>query len=476
MTDFKTARNIVLYTVGEIIPRVLSFLLLPVLTKYLSTSDYGISSYINTVVTFLYVLTTLSINSFVLRTFYKVKTEVEKKKLLGNIFLFLSLFALIMLCLEALLFPVLLQAFSVKVPFYPYFLLGLILNFFDVVSVVPLITYRVNEDAKSFVMLTVGRTALQYIFVLFLIIYFNMGLLGSFAGRLIACVPFFFIYVFVVKKKGIFTINFSQIKEGLKFSLPLLPGALSYLVITMFDRIILERYVSLSELGIYSVASTLALTLNIVIQGLYRSFEQKIFKEHGGTNYLQQADKLYKFYVAALYIPAFGVILFAREILLFFTSSQYYAAETYVIYLVTAVIISGMNIFLGTTLIAEGKRKIISYSSFIAAVVSFIANVLFIKYFGVLGACIASIISFFVVFIFYYIKANMLRKYLIHQISFFTVFYASHYLVQFSLSETTLILIKLLLLTGFVFLIKMILKIQLPRVSFSKSFKVLKSF
>src|SRR3954469_24348396 len=112
MADLKTARNVVLYTIGEIIPRVLSFLLLPVLTKYLSTSDYGISSYINTVVTFLYVLTTLSINSFVLRTFYKVKTEVEKKKLLGNIFLFLSLFALIMLCLEALLFPVLLQAFS----------------------------------------------------------------------------------------------------------------------------------------------------------------------------------------------------------------------------------------------------------------------------------------------------------------------------------------------------------------------------
>src|SRR5436305_12773660 len=102
MADLKTAKNVVLYTVGEIIPKVLSFLLLPILTKYLSTSDYGISSYINTIATFLYVLTTLSINSYVLRTYYKVNSAFEKKKLIGNIFAFLCGWGIIMLCLEAL--------------------------------------------------------------------------------------------------------------------------------------------------------------------------------------------------------------------------------------------------------------------------------------------------------------------------------------------------------------------------------------
>src|SRR5438105_2344340 len=157
MSNFKTFKNAALYTIGEIIPRILAFLLLPVLTKYLTTSDYGISSYITTVVTFLYVLTSLSVNTYALRSYYKIKSEVEKKKMLGNIFLFLNGFGLIMLCLEALLFPILLNAFSVQVPFYPYFLLGLIINFFDVASIIPLIAYRVNEDAKGFVLLSVGR-------------------------------------------------------------------------------------------------------------------------------------------------------------------------------------------------------------------------------------------------------------------------------------------------------------------------------
>lgn len=475
MSNLKTARNVVLYTIGEIIPRVLSFLLLPVLTRYLTTSDYGISSYINTVVTFLYVLTTLSINSYALRTYYKVETEIEKKKLLGNIFLFLSGWGVVMLGLEALFFPILLKTFSVQVPFFPYFLLGLIINFFDVVSLIPLVTYRVNEDAKGFVLLSVGRTVLQYLLILLLIVYFNMGLLGSFLGRLIACLPFFIIYILILKRRGIFNINAAQIKDALRFSLPLLPGALSYLAISLLDRVILERFVSLSDLGIYSVASTLALTLNIVIQGLYRSFEQKIYKEHSNTSYYQTVDKLYRFYIVSLYVPAFCMILFAKEILVFFTASQYFSAENYVIYLVVAVVISGINIFLGTTLIAEGKRKIISYASTTAAIISFISNLLFIKYFGVLGACIASILSFFVVFIFYYSKTTILHKYLIQQLSFIVIFFVSEYFLQSSLPLELDILIKLLLLTGFLFLAKKILNIQLPPLSSLKTLKVFES-
>jgi len=446
------------------------------MTKYLTTSDYGISSYINTIVAFLYSFTTLSINSYALRTYYKVATEKEKKKLLGNMFVFLSGWGFIMLLLEAALFPILLKSFSVQVPFYPFFLLGLIVNFFDVTSIIPLIVYRVHEDAKGFVLLSVGRTILQYLFILLFVVYFKMGLLGSFLGRLFACVPFMIIYIAVVNKNGIFVIDFKQIKQGLKFSLPLLPGVLSYLVISMFDRIILERYVSLSQLGIYSVASTISLTLNVVIQGLYRSFEQKIFREHGSSNYLRTVDTLYKIYIGCLYIPAFCVILFSKEVLLFFTSSQYFAAGNYVIYLVVAVIISGINTFLGTLFIADNYRKIITYSSFAAAIISFITNLIFIKYFGVLGACIASILSFLAVSVFYFFKMRVQHKYIIQELSFFGFFIIAQFMLQHNISLTFEIAIKLVFVIIFGFMVKISLRINLPSFSILKSFKPVKKF
>jgi O-antigen/teichoic acid export membrane protein len=292
-----------------------------------------------------------------------------------------------------------------------------------------------------------------------------MGLLGSFLGRLIACVPFFIIYISIIKKKGIFTINVQQIKEALRFSLPLLPGALSYLVISMFDRIILERYVSLSQLGIYSVASTLSLALNIVIQGFYRSFEQKIFRDHNNIEYLNKVDSWYKIYIAALYVPAFCVILFSREILLFFTSSQYFSASLYVPYLVIAVIVSGMNIFMGTLLIADNRRRIISISSFTAAILSFAINLVFIKYYGVLGACVASILSFFIVSIFYFMKARILKRYLIQQTLFLIIFFAARYIELPTTSLPAEIAIKILIVIIFMLLVKISLGLKLPAIS-----------
>lgn len=474
MAGHKTISNVALYTLGEIIPRVLSFLLLPVLTKYLTTGDYGISSYITTVGTFLFVLTTLSVNTYALRTYYKMKSDIDRKKLLGNLFLFLSGWGLIMLLVEALLFPVLLKAFSVQVPFYPYFLLGLIINFFDVISIIPLISYRVHEDAKGFVMLSVGRTLLQYLFVLFLVVYFRMGLFGSFMGRFLACIPFAIVYVAVLKAKAIFSLNKEQIKQALFFSLPLLPGALSYLVISMFDRIVLERYVSLNELGLYSVASTLALTLNVIIQGIYRSFEQKIFREHNHEGYTILTDRLYKIYLAALCISGFCVILFAKEILAFFTSTQYYPAENYVIYLVVAVIISGINTFFSTLLIADNQRKVVTYSSLIAAAISFIANLLLIRYFEVLGACVASILSFLIVYIFYVNRVSLLNKYLVQQASFVIIFFSVQYFMPSDLSLFATIAIKLLLLLVFVLYVKKIINIQVPPLTELKLLSVFK--
>lgn len=461
MAVFKSAGNVALYTLGEMIPRVLSFLLLPVLTKYLSTSDYGISSYIATVASFLFVLTSLSVNTYALRSYYKINNLESKKRMLGNLYLFLNGWGLMMLLVESMLFPFLLKAYNVQVPFYPYFLLGLIINFFDVAAIIPLIYYRVNDNARGFVLLSVGRTILQYIFVLFFVVFLNEGLFGSLMGRLLGCIPFGIVYFLIIKKNGILKIDIKQVKEALIFSLPLLPGALSYLIITVFDRVILERYVPLNELGLYAVASTLSLTLNVVVQGIYRSFEQKIFKEYGCEGYPVLTDKLYKIYIAALSIPGFCMVLFSKELLFFFTSPQYYASEKYIAYLVIAVIISGINTFFVTLLVADNKRKIITYTSFVAAVISFAVNLLLIKYYQVWGACIASILSFLVMYVFYSNRIALMNKYFLHQLSIAAIFVLANNILPSEWPLLAEVGIKLLLLIAFAFYILKIFRIDI---------------
>jgi O-antigen/teichoic acid export membrane protein len=291
-----------------------------------------------------------------------------------------------------------------------------------------------------------------------------MGLLGSYIGRLAGSLPFGIIYFLILSKKGIFSFNFTLIKKALYFSLPLLPGVLSYLLISTLDRIILERYVTLEELGLYSVAATLTLTLNIVIQALYKTFEQKIFREHGSEGYPALLNKLYKIYIVSLFIPGFILSLFVKEILLFFTSSQYYSAYQYVVYLVIAVIISGMNTFFGTLLIADNRKKVVAWSSVISAGLSVVTNLILIKSFGVLGACIGSILSFLFVYIFYLYKVVLINKFIAQQISFVAIFLASGYLIPDSTSMFVSIIAKLALFVSFLLFIKMAIHIRLSSV------------
>ena len=127
----KLVKTTIYYSIGEIVPRIISFFLLPILTKYLTTNEYGIVSYTTSVMTFVFVIATLSLNTFVLRHYYSVKDEYSRKELIGSVFLFIFGFNCILILFQMLFFPLLIDFFKVNIPFKPYFQLAILNNFFD---------------------------------------------------------------------------------------------------------------------------------------------------------------------------------------------------------------------------------------------------------------------------------------------------------------------------------------------------------
>jgi len=390
----KILKNTIYYTIGEIVPRILSFLLLPILTLYLTASEYGINSYITAVMSFVLVFTTLSLNTFLLRSYYHIKDERERKEVTGSVFLFILFFNVILVGLQMLTFPLIISFFKIKVPFYPYFVLAILINFFEAVSIIPLVLYRIKEDAKGFLLISLSKTVLQFILVYIFVVTFRQGLEGSLYSRLLVNIPFFFIYLFIIKRNGIFKINAKVIKQALRFSLPLLPGALSFLFISLSDRIILERYITLDQIGIFSVAATLSLVLNVIIQALYKSFEPIIFKEFTEDNFQDTNIKLFRIYLFALFAGAFCTSIFSKEFFVIATSGVFREAYRIVPYLIISVVISGINTYYGILLIANKKTIQVSSIFILSAIINIVLNFVFVPYYGYYGAIIASTISF----------------------------------------------------------------------------------
>ena len=448
----------VLYAIGEIIPKLVSFFLLPIYTHYLSNTDYGIISYTNSFVMFLYVLCVLSLNTYVLRFYFEKEDEDYRKRLLGNFYIIIAGVNILLSLLAYFLLPIVIEKYDIQVPWNPYFKLAIITNFLEVFSVIPLVMYRVKQQAKWFIILSLSRTLLQILLIFLLIVVFKWGILGHFYGRLFSLIPFFFIYWIIIIHNTTLNINFKELKKGLIFSIPLLPGALAYLALSLSDRIILERFVSLSQIGIYSLAYTLSLTLNIVIQGFYKAIEPEIFQHYGKDSFNTFIKRTQNTFFLVVYLGAMIISLFSQEVFKIMASEEFYKGYLLVPILMIGIIMTGQDVIYGGIIIAEKKSKIMGVATIIGALVSVTFNLSLMRYGGIYTAAISSAVSFAVMNTILYNKMSYTEKSLkaplLALLSFIMINFGLFYIINISFSWETLFIKVLLLLLYFILLLK----------------------
>lgn len=396
MAKNKVVSNTYIYAIGEIVPRLMSLFLLPIFTIYLSTSDYGIISYTNSMMLFLFVFSSFALNTYLLRTFFEYKSEEDKRRLIGNVFIIIIAFNCLILLLGYTVLPYLFDYAEIQFPFYPYISISLINNFLEVFSIVPLVIFRVQQKAKYFVALNVIKSLFVFLVTYILIAHLDWGIMGNYYGRLMVNVAFLLVYLIIIARHS--KINFDKLLaiKAIRFSAPLVPGAVSYLLISMSDRFILERFVPLSEVGIYSVAFTLAFSLRIITTSAYRAFEPEIYKRFGLEGFSEFFHRGYKNYMFVVLLAASAISFLSKDVLLLMTSEAFVEGYLLVPILLIGGLITAENIMLGSLVIAEKKTHVSSISTITGGAVSVISNLILVPYFGIYAAAISLAMAYLV--------------------------------------------------------------------------------
>lgn len=390
-----SVKNAVFYTVGEVVPRVMTFLLLPLYTRFLSTSEFGIISYTNTVVLLLFTIGSLSLNSYALRFFF-IKKGDEKREMLGTITIAIALFNLLLLGLSYLILPGLIDRYNIQVPWKPFFQLSLVSNFLDSFSIIPFVIYRVQGAAEKFVTLGISKSICIAALTIYTVCIMQGGLPAYYWSQLIVYIPFTVIYLLILRRYVSFSFQFSILREGLIFALPLIPSSIAYILLNTSDRIILERYVDMGDLGIYNMAVTLSLALNVLVQGGYRAFEPVLYSHYDQKDYVEIAQKVKRMFSTIIIIGGLFVSLFAKEIFTIMTSSQFHEGYIYVPILVAMVCVQAINCLYSVFLTGDRKTGIQATSTIIGCIVCVCLNLLLIPVFGVFMAACTQFISMYV--------------------------------------------------------------------------------
>ncbi|MBQ6995566.1 MAG: oligosaccharide flippase family protein [Lachnospiraceae bacterium] len=232
-------------------------------------------------------------------------------------------------------------------------------------------------------------------------------------ARIITCILVNFCFgicLFVYnRKKGKVWFKKEYAIFALKFNLPLLLHYISQYIMDQFDRIMIQKMVSVAAAGVYSVAYNAGLLMKIVTQSIinaivpwqYDKLEKKKFKELDDVLFL-------------IYILVAGVALlfsaFAPEIMRILADEKYYEA----VYVIPPVAIGLVFVFMYTAFanveFYYDQNKFTMYISMIGALLNVGLNYVGIKLYGYMAAAYTTLFCYVIFALGHYIYMTISVK------------------------------------------------------------------
>jgi O-antigen/teichoic acid export membrane protein len=388
-------KNTSLYTLGRVLPKITSFLLLPIYTRHMSSEEYGISAAMAVFGSLLATLYTIGIDRCIFRLYWDYKTEAEQAAFLGNVFLMLCASAAIFCGMSFALQPLLAKLFP-SIPFYPYYLYPMITAVLGVVEFVPKASLQIRQQGLIFTALSLSQFFATTAFIVYFVVSLQQGAEGMLLGQLLSRLILVPLFIIMTLRAIRFEPKWKTIKSILIFSVPLVPNLLSAWAIISVNRFFIERYCSLSDLGIYSLSDRIA-SIVLVFATAFTVAYSPIFHQtatdfshRDALSLLSRKNHIYIMICCAI---AFGIALFSREAVMGLLDIRYHSSMYLVPLLTYAYLIFVLTRV--TTLAFHQKKKTMALSiiSIFGLLLNLVLNWIFVPIWGVYGAAVTTVIS-----------------------------------------------------------------------------------
>ena len=317
-------KNTIIYSLGRILPQAVNFILLPIYSEYLSPSQYGIIESMIVFSTILTIIFSFATERSMFRIYYDYKKEDDKKKFIGNTTILIAISATFFLGLIFLLHKPISKIYS-EVPFNPYFIYAILTAYATTFAYIPQTLFQVKEKAFAFFIISIIAFLLEILLTIYFVIIIKEEALGLLKAKLIANVLMLPLYLYIIKQESSFQLDRAIIKNIFLFSLPMMPILLTSWVMNMSNRVFIENYFTLREVGIFSMASKLSSVATILLGALFTAYNPMFYRLADDENQFIAKNKiqeLNKLLIGAIFMVSFVVVIFSKEVV-FILNSRY---------------------------------------------------------------------------------------------------------------------------------------------------------
>ncbi|RLA83869.1 MAG: hypothetical protein DRG78_03135 [Epsilonproteobacteria bacterium] len=407
-------KKILTYASGEVLVKGMVFLALPLYSHLILPQEYGVLGFLNSLVAFLpFVLT-----FYYLYAYVRFSVDVEPSKLISTYF-YLGIFLNIFYFLSALIIYFLfIVNYEIELK---YFILSITASSSIFIFQILQMYYRSQGLAKKYIRMAVVYSIVGLSLNLILLLLLQDNILAMLLSGVITSILVSMVAFKILKKN----ISWEQydivlVKKILKYTIPLVPGAISLLIFSQSDKLILINYITKEELGVYNLAFTLGLSMAYIGSAFFMGY-QPIFYEKiskGLSDEIkEQFNKNILLLVTALLL-SLSIIFIAYE----FINIKYVNGIKFAFIIAIAYSYIAFAQMMELHLTHIKKTFLVSIIYGVGAIVTLISLYIFVPIYGAKGAAMSLFISGFVISIIMYSMAQR-NLYIEYSKFYLTVFY-----------------------------------------------------
>ncbi len=392
----KLFSDVAIYSAGNLLIKGLSLISAPIFTRIFIPAQYGAWSYINVMVAFMTGILLLGGDNAYTRYFFLCKSEEEKQTLTATWLAFLAIWGSIAIAV-ILPFSGTLSAWMLGEDGYrAAWVIGLVSSPLAMMNLSLAQALRNRFRAKAFMMFNLATAILTIGLAVVFVLIFNLGVAGALLGAAVASLVMIPLRLWVIRDLLSRSFSLQFLKKLLIFGLPLVPMNIAFWLFSNSDRLMLARLASLDDVGIYSIAGSMAAVIMLLQNAIGQSWLPhgiKIYEEDQALA-AQVFSKLMITFLAASGFVITGFVALAQEVLFILVPPAYYAAFFVIPFLAAGFIFFTSAHVSFVAIMVKNKTVYIMIACWIIAVINIGLNYLLIPRFGIAGAGAATGIAY----------------------------------------------------------------------------------
>ena len=398
--ETKLVKNTIIYTISNFGSKILTFLIVPLYTYYLSTAEFGTYDTVISIVNLLAPMCTLAIHEGLLR--WLLKSDEKHEEILGS---GLSLLLLFVVVTDLLVYIVCrLLNWEYTVVFIVLMTTNALHNSFQFIA-------RGEKKNKVFAISGVVYTVIMLALNVLFIVYFHWGVNGMLWSIAIAQICVIVYLLWMLRDR----LQLKQIRfkkklalSILSYSIMLVPNNISWWVMNASDRIMLTAMVGAATTGIFSLAHKFPSIVTILHTLFYQAWQEQAILEYDSTSRDSYYTKVFNYYMKLACCAVAVLIPLSKLLIIYCMDQSYMDSFQYVGLLYIGSLFSSFSGFYGIGYISAKNTKGAMETTIIGAVINFLVNLFFIPLIGIWAACLSTVCGNLIVWI---IRIVNTRKY-----------------------------------------------------------------